>query len=37
MVGKIDEIIIGPDGKKILLPGATKDSLKALPEFKYQS
>lgn len=67
-VGKIDEIIIGPDGKapfvvlsvggflgmgdklialpyeqmrtdgkKIMLPGATKDSLKALPEFKYQS
>lgn len=23
------------DGKKIVLPGATKDSLKALPEFKY--
>ena len=67
-VGKIDEIIVGPDGKapfvvisvggflgmgdklvalpyeqmrtdgkKIVLPGATKDSLKALPEFKYQS
>ena len=25
------------DGKKIVLPGATKDSLKALPEFKYAS
>ena len=25
------------DGKKIVLPGATKDSLKALPEFKYSS
>lgn len=67
-VGKIDEIIVGPDGKapfvvlsvggflgvgdklvvlpheqmrtdgkKIVLPGATKDSLKALPEFKYAS
>ena len=67
-VGKIDEIIIGSDGKapfvvlsvggflgvgdklvvlpyeqmrtdgkKIMLPGATKDSLKALPEFKYDS
>ncbi len=67
-VGKIDEIIVGPDGKapfvvlsvggflgvgdklvalpyeqmrtdgkKIVLPGATKDSLKALPEFKYSS
>lgn len=67
-VGKIDEIIVGPDGKapfvvlsvggflgvgdklvvlpyeqmrtdgkKIMLPGATKDSLKALPEFKYAS
>ena len=68
IVGKIDEIIVGPDGrapfvvlsvggflgvgdklvalpyeqmrtdgKKIVLPGATKDSLKALPEFKYSS
>lgn len=67
-IGKIDEIIVGPDGKapfvvlsvggflgvgdklvalpydqvrtngkKIVLPGATKDSLKALPEFKYSS
>ena len=67
-VGKVDEIIVGPDGKapfvvlsvggflgmgdklialpyeqiktdgkKIVLPGATKDSLKALPEFKYAS
>lgn len=67
-VGKIDDIIVGPDGKapfvvlsvggflgvgdklvalpyeqmrtdgkKIVLPGATKDSLKALPEFKYSS
>jgi sporulation protein YlmC with PRC-barrel domain len=67
-VGKIDEIIVGPDGrapfavlsvggflgvgdklvvlpyeqmrtdgKKLVLPGATKDSLKALPEFKYAS
>ena len=67
-VGKIDEIIVGPDGKapfvvlsvggflgvgdklvalpyeqmrtdgkKIVLPGATKDSLKSLPEFKYSS
>ena len=67
-VGKVDQIIIGPDGKapfvvlsvggflgvgdrlialpyeqmrtdgkKIMLPGATKDSLKALPEFKYAS
>lgn len=67
-VGKVDEIIVGPDGKapfvvlsvggflgvgdklvvlpyeqmrtdgkKIMLPGATKDSLKALPEFKYAS
>lgn len=67
-VGKIDEIIVGPDGKapfvvlsvggflgvgdklvalpyeqlrpqdkKIVLPGATQDSLKALPEFKYAS
>ncbi len=67
-VGKIDEIIVGPDGKapfvvlsvggflgvgdklvalpyeqmrtngkKIVLPGATKDSLKSLPEFKYAS
>ena len=25
------------DGKKIVLPGATKDSLKTLPEFKYSS
>ncbi len=67
-VGKVDEIIVGPDGKapfvvlsvggflgigdrlvalpyeqmktdgkKIVLPGATKDSLKALPAFKYAS
>ena len=67
-VGKVDEIIVGPDGKapfvvlsvggflglgdklvalpyeqmrtdgkKIVLPGATKDSLKTLPEFKYAS
>jgi sporulation protein YlmC with PRC-barrel domain len=67
-VGKVDDIIVGPDGKapfvvlsvggflgigdrlialpyeqmktdgkKIVLPGATKDSLKALPEFKYAS
>lgn len=67
-VGKIDDIIVGPDGKapfvvlsvggflgvgdklvalpyeqmrtngkKIVLPGATKDSLKSLPEFKYAS
>jgi hypothetical protein len=67
-VGKIDDIIIGQDGKspfvvlsvggflgmgnklivlpyeqlkttegKIVLPGATKDALKALPEFKYAS
>ena len=67
-VGKIDDIIVGPDGKapfvvlsvggflgvgdklvalpyeqmrtngkKIALPGATKDSLKSLPEFKYAS
>ena len=67
-VGKIDEIIVWPDGKapfvvlsvggflglgdklivlpyeqlrtngkKMVLPGATKDSLKALPEFKYAS
>ncbi|HQS16393.1 PRC-barrel domain-containing protein [Reyranella sp.] len=67
-VGKVDEIIVGPDGKapfvvlsvggflglgdklvalpyeqmrtdgkKIVLPGATEDSLKALPEFKYAS
>jgi hypothetical protein len=25
------------DGKKIVLPGATKDALKALPDFKYNS
>ncbi len=67
-VGKIDDIIVGADGKapfvvlsvggflgvgdklvalpyeqmrtngkKIVLPGATKDSLKSLPEFKYAS
>jgi hypothetical protein len=67
-VGKIDDIIIGQDGKspfvvlsvggflgignklvvlpyeqlkaadnRIVLPGATKDALKALPEFKYAS
>ena len=67
-VGKVDDIIIGQDGKtpfvvlsvggflgignklvvmpyeqlrttegKIMLPGATKDALKALPEFKYAS
>ncbi len=67
-VGKIDDIIIGQDGKspfvvlsvggflgigtklivlpyeqlkttggKIMLPGATKDALKDLPEFKYAS
>jgi len=67
-VGKIDDIIVGPDGKapfvvlsvggflgvgdklvalpyeqmrtngkKIVLPGATKDSLKSLPELKYAS
>jgi hypothetical protein len=67
-VGKIDDIIIGQDGKspfvvlsvggflgmgnklivlpyeqlkttegKIVLPGATKDALKGLPEFKYAS
>jgi hypothetical protein len=67
-VGKIDDVIIGQDGKapfvvlsvggflgmgdklvvlpydqlrttggKVLLPGATKDALKALPEFKYAS
>jgi len=67
-VGKVDEIIVGPDGKapfvvisvggflglgdklvalpyeqmrtdgkKIVLPGATKDSLETLPEFKYAS
>jgi hypothetical protein len=67
-VGRVDEIIIGQDGKtpfvvlsvggflgmgnklvalpyeqlrttegKIVLPGATKDALKALPEFKYTS
>jgi len=67
-VGKIDDIIVGQDGKapfvvlsvggflgvgdrlvvlpydqlrttggKVVLPGATKDALKALPEFKYAS
>ena len=67
-VGKVDDVIIGQDGKspfvvlsvggflgmgtklivlpyeqlkatenKIVLPGATKDALKALPEFKYAS
>jgi len=67
-VGKIDEIIVGPDGKapfvvlsvggflgvgdrlvvlpyeqlrtdgkNMVLPGGTKASLKALPEFKYAS
>jgi sporulation protein YlmC with PRC-barrel domain len=67
-VGKVDDIIIGTDGKapfavlsvggflgvgtqyvvvpyeqlkttgnKIMLPGATKDALKSLPEFKYAS
>jgi hypothetical protein len=67
-VGKVDDIIIGQDGKspfvvlsvggflgmgnklvvlpyeqlrttegKIVLPGATRDALKALPEFKYAS
>lgn len=67
-VGKIDDIIIGQDGKspfvvlsvggflgvgtklivlpyeqlrtmdsKVVLPGATKDALKNLPEFKYAS
>jgi hypothetical protein len=67
-VGKIDDIIIGQDGKspfvvlsvggflgvgtklvvlpyeqlrtmdsKVVLPGATKDALKNLPEFKYSS
>jgi len=67
-VGKVDDIIIGLDGKapfavlsvggflgmgtkyvvvpydqlkttgdKITLPGATKDALKSLPEFKYAS
>ena len=67
-VGKVDDIIIGQDGKspfvvlsvggflgmgnklvvlpyeqlkttdgKIVLPGATKDALKSLPEFKYAS
>ena len=67
-VGKVDDIIIGQDGKspfvvlsvggflgmgtklivlpyeqlkatenKIVLPGATKDALKDLPEFKYAS
>ena len=67
-VGKVDDIIIGQDGKspfvvlsvggflgmgnklvvlpyeqlktienKIVMPGATKDALKALPEFKYAS
>jgi sporulation protein YlmC with PRC-barrel domain len=67
-VGKVDDIIIGQDGKspfvvlsvggflgmgnklvvlpyeqlktienKIIMPGATKDALKALPEFKYAS
>jgi len=67
-VGKVDDIIIGQDGKspfvvlsvggflgvgtklvvlpyeqlkavegKMLMPGATKDALKALPEFKYAS
>jgi len=65
-VGKVDELLIGPDGRtpyavlsvggflglgdrlvvvpydslkmaanKIMLPGATKEALKALPEFKY--
>src|SRR5262245_61876848 len=67
-VGKVDDVIIGQDGRspfavltvggflgmgsklvvlpyeqlkttggKIVLPGATKDALKALPEFKYAS
>ncbi|MBN9536148.1 MAG: PRC-barrel domain-containing protein [Reyranella sp.] len=67
-VGKVDDVIIGKDGKspfavlsvggflgvgsklvvlpyeqltttgsRIVLPGATKDALKALPEFKYTS
>jgi sporulation protein YlmC with PRC-barrel domain len=67
-VGKVDDIIISPDGNgafaivsvggflgmgnklvavpygdikvsgdKLTLPGATKDSLKSLPEFKYAS
>lgn len=67
-VGKVDDVIIGQDGKapyavlsvggflgvgtklvvlpydqlratgnKIVLPGATKEALKALPEFKYTS
>ncbi|MBL8689653.1 MAG: PRC-barrel domain-containing protein [Rhodospirillaceae bacterium] len=65
-VGKVDELLIGPDGRtpyavlsvggflglgdrlvvvpydslkmaanKIMLPGATKEALKALPEFRY--
>jgi hypothetical protein len=42
-LGVGDKLVVLPyeqmrtDGKKIMLPGATKDSLKALPEFKYAS
>jgi hypothetical protein len=28
---------IGDDGRRIVLPGATKDDLKRLPEFKYRT
>ena len=42
-LGVGDKLVVLPyeqmrtDGKKIMLPGATKDSLKALPDFKYAS
>ena len=42
-LGVGDRLVVLPyeqmktDGKKIVLAGATRDSLKALPEFKYAS
>jgi hypothetical protein len=47
-VGTIDDLIVTPNekvpfsalqvkDKRMMLPGATKDSLKSLPEFKYST
>ncbi|AGY58802.1 PRC-barrel domain-containing protein [Gloeobacter kilaueensis] len=30
-----DRLEVAPKGEKVVLPGATKDALKALPEFKW--
>jgi hypothetical protein len=43
-IGKVEDLIIAPDrtaledkGGKLILPGATKDTIKSLPRFDYAS